>query len=505
MPTTRKFCAASAAPDAAALPHLAVFLLALLTFIACQAACTVPLTPGYKILKESREIQFVSGAAPELHVRTNFTLQNVGNSELQFIEVIFPAEEQFGRKNLRATVDGHEASVSKLPREFEAGSPNTLRIAFNPAWTQKQKRELVIEFALSSPEDSGSRITIGENDFHVGSRGGFPMLQPPRHVMSPVPKRPDKTQLTIRVPEGFLALSRGTPAGRKQTGSETVYRFVLRKDDLAQFIVAGRYSESSGKSKSASVSFWTLQPLKEDPAKTEERLASAWNTLQTAFGSPDKNTRVLHVVESPGLRAHLVGEEGAAAAPFPGGVLVNPAALALGLHSDAFLEKVTHALAHNRFGDETYPTADAALGLGEGLADYATIVVDEAGGGDGSRRKDIRKFLHEYDAARKQAEEKPLGVTTLSNAPAERRIALAKAPLFFIALEDMCGESAVRAGINRLVTLLRGQEAGYDDLRAALEETTGKNLAEPFRVWLYGKGIPDEFLARYEAADETHP
>jgi aminopeptidase N len=47
---------------------------------------------------------------------------------------------------------------------------------------------------------------------------------------------------------------------------------------------------------------------------------------------------------------------------------------------------------------------------------------------------------------------------------------------------------------------LRGEEAGYDDLRAALEHTTGKNLAENFHVWLEGKGIPEDFRAKYEAA-----
>ena len=36
---------------------------------------------------------------------------------------------------------------------------------------------------------------------------------------------------------------------------------------------------------------------------------------------------------------------------FPGGALVNPAALALGTASDPFLEIVTHALAHEWFGD----------------------------------------------------------------------------------------------------------------------------------------------------------
>ena len=75
----------------------------------------------------------------------------------------------------------------------------------------------------------------------------------------------------------------------------------------------------------------------------------------------------------------------------------------------------------------------------------------------------------------------------------------AKAALFFIALEDAYGESPVRSGLAQVVALLRGKEVGFSDLRAALEQTTGKNLAEPFRVWLYSTGMPQDFRDRYSA------
>ena len=57
----------------------------------------------------------------------------------------------------------------------------------------------------------------------------------------------------------------------------------------------------------------------------------------------------------------------------------------------------------------------------------------------------------------------------------------------------------MRSGLAQVVALLRGKEVGFNDLRAALEQTTGKNLAEPFRVWLYSKGMPQEFRERYAA------
>ncbi len=391
---------------------------------------------------------FVDGRSPGLRIRGNFTLQNIGNGELKFIDVAFPDEKVFGRRNLHARLDGRDATLSKLPEEYQHDAPNTLRMALEPAWEHKQKRELVIEYTLSSPEDSGARITIAESGFHLGFRGWFSVLQPPKHVLAPFPKRPDKTIVAIRVPQDFLVLSRGTPAGQKQEGGDVEHRFLLRQDDLAPYVVAGRCAD---------------------------------------------------------LRAHIVGEEGPAAASFPGGALVNSEALALGISSEAFLEKVTHALAHNWFGNELYPTSDAAIGMGEGLPDYATIVIDEARNGSAARQQRVSGLLRAYDNALKQAAEKPLGVTTMLDPPEQRRIALAKAPLFFIALEDAYGEAPVRAGLNRMLTLLRGREVGYDDLRAALEESTGKNLAELFRIWLYGKGIPKVFRERYETANETQP
>jgi len=456
-------------------------------------------------LKESREVGFVGGRSPGLRIRGNFTLQNIGNGELKFIDVAFPDEKVFGRRNLHARLDGRDATLSKLPEEYQHDAPNTLRMALEPAWEHKQKRELVIEYTLSSPEDSGARITIAESGFHLGFRGWFSVLQPPKHVLAPFPKRPDKTIVAIRVPQDFLVLSRGTPAGQKQEGGDVEHRFLLRQDDLAPYVVAGRYTQSFPRGKSNSAIFWTLAPLREDPTAAGDRIAAAWNVLQTDFGPLDRNIRVPRVVECADLRAHIVGEEGPAAASFPGGALVNSEALALGISSEAFLEKVTHALAHNWFGNELYPTSDAAIGMGEGLPDYATIVIDEARNGNAARQQRVSGLLRAYDNALKQAAEKPLGVTTMLDPPEQRRIALAKAPLFFIALEDAYGEAPVRAGLNRMVTLLRGREVGYDDLRAALEESTGKNLAELFRIWLYGKGIPKVFRERYETANETQP
>jgi hypothetical protein len=477
---------------------LALALIPIVLFL-CAFSCAVPLTPGYQILRESSEIRFVPGPSPTLHIRGNFKLQNTGNGDLIFVDLTLPEEKAFGRQNVRVELDGREVAPVNVPAEYQQDQPNTVRIPLNPPWQRGRALQLVVEYDLVSPQDSGSRITLGGDEFHLGSRGWFPVLEPPKHVFSPDPRRPAIAPYTVRVPSNFLVLARGTPKGRKQEGGETEYRFVLSKDDLPPYVVAGSYVESPTPREPDSAIFWTLKPLPNDPKEAAKQIKQAWDILAKDFGPLDRNITVPRVVESPELRGHTSADEsGPAAAPFPGGVLVNPAALALGTNSDQFLEMVTHSLAHDWFGDEMYPAPDAALGLGEGLPEYATVVIDESRNGASARRQRIQRYVQEYDEARKSADEKPLGITMLNDPADQRRIALAKAPLFFAALEDACGAEATQNGLKRMVELLRGQEASYDSLRSALEEASGKDLGALFRVWLNQKGIPQDFRDRYQ-------
>ncbi len=486
--------------------HSRLAPLAALAILISSAACTVPLAPGYAITKESREIQFVSGAAPELKIRGQFSMVNSGTSKLNFIDVVVPVEKTFGMNDLHVEVNGHEVNAVPLPTELQYDHPHTLRIPLESTWEQKQRRELLIEYVLRSPEDPGSQITLSPKTFSLGFRGWFVVLQPPDHALSPFPKRPDKTLVTIRSPSNFLLLSRGTRIGVKKVGDEMETRYMLRVKDLAPFAVGGQYiGGSSSRSENGSVVFWTLEPLKGDATTSAQRIDSAWNVMQNDFGPLDKNISGPHVAESPELRNHLTGERGPAAAAFPGGALVSSAALALGINNEEFLDKVTHAIAHDWFGEQIYPAPFAALGLGEGLPEYATIVVDEASKGEAGRRKRIVEYLREYDEALAKAVEIPLGVAKLTDPPEQRAISIAKAPLFFIALEDQCGEGPVRAGLKRIVSLLRGQEVGYNEIRSAVEQESGKDLAEFFRTWLYESGIPKDFRAKYQPANESRP
>jgi len=462
----------------------------------------VPLAPSYQILKQTFEVQFVPGTTPELRVHNVYTLQNSGTAPLNFIDVVFPDAKTFGRANLQTQLAGQTVTPQNLPEEYQQASPGGLRLAFASAWPQKEKRELVVDYTLAPAADAHAQAAEG---FHLGTRGWLPVFLPPNHILASAPIRPPTMTYTVKVPSTFVIVARGSAAGRKQDGAATIYRFNLDKDDLAPYIVAGHYLSSSETKQPGDAIFWTTQPLPADAATTRQRFASAWSVLQKNFGHLQKRDTEPYIVESPAFTFESADPSSGAFVSFPGGAFVSHAALVSGTANNDFIARNERALARTWFGDALTPAPSASVPLGEGLPAYAAIVIDEAIEGQTTRQADVADLLHVYDDARSQLKiaEKSVIATLPADSPEQRRIAYAKAPLLFVALEDSCGETNVRLGIAQAIQLLRGKEVSVNDLRAAIEYTCGKSLAEPFRAWLYNPGIPAGFRAHYGQVEEN--
>lgn len=459
--------------------------------------CAVALAPGYRIEKETRKIRFVPGEQPALAIRVDFTLRNSGNSALNFVDVRLPSAHSTGRADLRVEMDGKAVAPAPLSPEEQKASPDVARIDFKRPWARNQKLELSFDYLLRTPADSASYMTIEPLSFHLGVRGWAPQLQPPNHLLATYPSRPPLVLYQIRVPADFSVRAGGARKGRKTLGNEVEYRYELNGASLGAFAVAGRYVSWPANAGRNEVAFWTAQAITGNAADSARQIAMIWNTFTKDFGIIDKSMIAPHVVASASVRDDIAGGSGPAAVSFPGGALLNPAAWSLGIDSEQFFDVVGEALARNWFDEEVVPSAEAEIGMGYGLPEYASIVADEARNGAAARRRRVDEYLQEYDAAVKSGEEIPVSGTTAASPRLQRQIALAKAPLFYVDLEDTCGSAPVRAGLAHLLASLRGQEVDYDVLRSVLEQSTGRPLAEIFRRWLDQKGIPSSFRSRY--------
>jgi hypothetical protein len=485
--------------------RLAFIALAAIVSLIVLGSCAVPLAPQYQIVKQTFEIRFVSGANPEIKIHNVYTLQNTGTTDLNFIDVVLPSAAAYGRTNLSVQSGGRNMSPADLPVEYQQDSPGAQRLQFESPWTKKEKQDLTIDYSLSAPSAGDEGFALGPETFHLSTHGWLPVFLPPNHILATTPTRPEKLGYTVVVPSDFTVLARGSVASRKQDGNDAIFRFEMSKRDLGPYVVAGRYRNSNRNKKSTNTVFWTLKDLPQNSSSPANRFTVAWSVLQKNFGVLDKQADTPYVVEAPSLEADGSLTDGAGFAAFPGGVLINSAALNLGAENELFIERVERGLARTWFDDALQPAPFAALALGDGLPAYATIVIDQAAGGDTARRRRVVGLLNSYDEARRQLKspEKSVVATLPTDSIDQHRIAEAKAPLLFIALEDGSGTSSVRAGLAQAIQALRGKEVSVNDVRAAIEFTTSKNLAEPFRVWLYNPGMPADFRTRYEAAAEN--
>src|SRR6202044_964077 len=106
---------------------------------------------------------------------------------------------------------------------------------------------------------------------------------------------PGRIIYTIQVPSNFLLLAPGKQVGRTKYGEDVRYRFELRNTDPAPFIVAGRYEDSCSNGRACGAAFWTLEPLKGNPAAAVEQISLVWNILQKNFGPLGKTSLVPHI------------------------------------------------------------------------------------------------------------------------------------------------------------------------------------------------------------------
>jgi hypothetical protein len=481
--------------------------------LACLSSCAVPLAPGYKIEKQSITVRFVPGSPPHLAVRAEFRLANIGNAPLGFIDAGLPGRKSFGRENLRVQINGREVApvIVRGDRADEGESasseewPEVWRIPFSPSWPRKQKRALVIEYDLTVTTEPRLRMSIGPSAFYLNDSGWFPDPLAPKSFLAKDLVRPDPADLHIVVPEGFLAMGSGEFKGTHRANRETDFRFQMRKDDFDPFVLAGKYFEQQVTTSGGAVTLWTLHPVSLPQAQASAlQIATARKSYQAWLGPLPNSMKAIYDVELP--QDFLVGEDWGKAMelPFLPGVvygwILEPGKSFRPVLGNGFTTSLGQfELAYTWFGHMVRPQPDAWI-LAQELTSYVGELESGANQSETSRAEDIASVLSDYDAELRTTAEKPL----LSLAPRDSKVQLQigadKTALFLYALEDRCGRDNLLHALAHMISALRFQQYGYDDLRSAIELESHQDLGGFFRSWLTEKGIPADFRAKYGAA-----
>jgi len=472
----------------------------------------VPLAPGYQIEKQSITVRFVSGNPPHLAIRAQYRLANVGTAPLDSIELGLPSEKGFGLANLRVKIDGREIAPQRERSETSAPAegetvvaetwPETWRISFESHWSRRQRKNLVLEYDLAATPAMDPRMSIASNAFYLNDSGWFPGPISTKALFANNVARPDPSELIVDVPAKFVATASGELRRTRKASGETEFRFRLHKDDFDPYVVAGQYQQQRIAGSGVTVLFWTLQAF--PPAilqQTATSLSATDSFLASTFGAIRRANQPLLVVQSPAPGNSQQELDDHSVVTLPGMILFSPPDFSRDTSTGSDLAAPGKRLALSWFQHVITPQPEAWL-LGNPLASYAVVLANEKSGAPAARDDLIRRRLTRFDQLGNEVAEKPIAFVTSGDTAQQRQMGDAKSTLFLFALEDRCGRENVEHALAHMVYALRGQEYGYNDFRAALEQECHQDLSSVFATWLDQKGIPADFRARYQNGNE---
>jgi hypothetical protein len=467
--------------------------------VACAilaSGCVQPLGPGYQFAGRQAEILVSRTAPSRIHFHVVDELENAGDRPLRSLEVRLPEGRVFGEENLRVVIGGAEVSA-------QHSSPTDVRMMrapFDPPWPQNEIRKVVTEWDLVPESSARGTIVASPDGFFVADETALPVWQTPNGVFARGGRDPAKELLTVFSPPDFRVLAPGKALKRAMEGNYVVQRFLINPEiDFIPYVVAGRYQEKVIPSRQGEVQFWTVRPMDGQAALTAaERLSYTMKTLREFYGPSSKEKGAIRIAEAP---VELPAEFGVSLDPgavsFPEGVLLDPRIFQQGIAKEEVLQLAEYELARTWFGWRVRPRPEAQILMGRGVGVFGLVIAAE-GRGQGARRGMIASLVERYDQARAAAPDKRLMEPPEGYSRAERISTGFRGALFLVALEDLCGRDKLRAALRDVIRAREGSDTGYEELRAAVEFESGKDLGEMFRKWLVEPGIPEDFRARYQ-------
>jgi hypothetical protein len=242
-------------------------LLALIFVGASLIGCTVALGPGFHHADRLVDVSAISIAPAHIHLRVRDSLANVGNRELRDLDVVLPGGPSFGTRDIVVSVAGKPVETQRVSRQ----SGVSLRIPFDPAWSQKQEKEIAFDYDLEPASEGRGVVAATAEGFYLADPNIFPAWQSPPGPFARSDLRARTEELDVTVPADFRILAVGRERRSDRRGQFVTHRFEMLRAEFPPYLIAGRYQERRVEVEHGVVIFWTRDALDEESARTAAR------------------------------------------------------------------------------------------------------------------------------------------------------------------------------------------------------------------------------------------
>lgn len=397
-----------------------------------------------------------------------------GADRMVFDAVHFKIESvRSGGRALAHEYDDKKLTV-RFPKPFAAGAVVTVDIAYRVT-----KPKLGLYFIgpdRGYPRKPVQVWTQGEDEY---ARYWFPCHDSPQDRVT--------TEMLVRVPRGFTAVSNGRLVKKQARGTQTLFHW---KQDIphATYLVTlavGQFAEIKDRWRRVPVNYY-VTPGREDDARR-------------AFG---KTPKMMEFFSSKiGVAYAYPKYAQVAALDFIYGGMENTSATtqtALTLHDErAHLDfssdpLVAHELAHQWFGDLLTCRDWAHAWLNESFATYFEALFTEFDKGAEEFAQEIRQNGEIYFDEDAEHYRRPI-VTKVYKQPSDLfdRHLYEKGSRVLHMIRYLLGDRDFWKSIHTYVADNRETVVETRDLLDAIEKSTGRNLSRFFDQWVYGGGHPE--------------
>ncbi len=321
---------------------------------------------------------------------------------------------------------------------------------------RSELREVQESLGRSHQRSSGSISSQGV--FLDGAAGWYPR----------VPDSLQSFEMRVSLPEGWLAVSQG--AGPKLENSSVSWREDRPQDDI--YLIAAPFELYRRDAGGVEAQVFLRRA---DKALAENYLAATARYLALYSGL---------LGDYPYAKFALVENFWDSGYGMPSFTLLGPRVIRLPfiLHTS-----YPHEVLHNWWGNGVYvdyETGNWSEGLTTYLADH--LLKERHGGGPHYRRDALQRYA---DYVR-EGGDFPLQEFRGRHSSASQSVGYGKGLMFFHMLRRELGDGAFIDGLRRFYRQHRFTEAGYEQLRLAFEQVSGRHLNDYFSQWLGRTGAP---------------
>jgi aminopeptidase N len=389
---------------------------------------------------------------------------------------------------LKHEYDGRRLKIF-LPRPLKSGQSLKVDIGY-----QVTRPKLGMHFIGPDkhyPDKPVQVWTQGEDEF---ARYWFPCHDAPQERTT--------TELMVRVPKGFTAVSNGRLVRKSVKGKNAFFHW---RQDIphATYLVTlavGKFTEIRDKWRHVPVQYYCPPGREEDARRSFGKTPKMMDFFSKMIGVPYAYPKYAQVV----------------AVDFIYGGMENTSATtqtALTLHDErAHLDfssdpLVAHELAHQWFGDLLTCKDWSHAWLNESFATYFEALFQEFDKGKDEFAQELHQNAEIYFDEDREHYRRPI-VTKVYKQPSDLfdRHLYEKGSLVLHMLRNLLGDEAFWKSIHTYVADNKGKVVETVNLLNAIQKATGRNMARFFDQWVYRAGHP-EYKVRYwwnGAAKEAH-